>query len=80
MRKLIGICVERVSPSERDAEEQRRRDSVQRSGTLLSAVARESGWNSIEQTRSKKNELRPTKGQMETDERIRKGALGEIDG
>jgi len=27
MRKLIGICVEQVSPSERDAEQQRRRDS-----------------------------------------------------
>jgi len=70
MRKLIGICVEQVSPSERDAEEQRRR-------TLLSALARESGWNSIEQTRSKTNELRPTKRQMETNERICEGALGE---
>ena len=54
MRKLIAICVEQVSPSERDAEERRRRDSVRRWGTLLSALARESGWNSIEQTRSTK--------------------------
>jgi hypothetical protein len=27
-----------------------------------------------------KNELRPTKGQMETDERVCKGALGKTDG
>jgi hypothetical protein len=49
--------------------------------TFLSAVAREI-WLELNRAdkEHKNNELRPTKGQMETDERIGKGALGEIDG
>jgi uncharacterized protein YjbJ (UPF0337 family) len=82
MRKLIGICVEQVSPSERDAEEQRRRDSVRRGGTFLSAVARESGWNSIEQTRSKKMNSDQLKGkwkQMKGSVKERWGKLTDDD-